>query len=78
MLSLENGKLRMVFFKGNKTSKILIKTNKTSKENNSLIKTTVHPWCSDHSTSISACEVWGARVGVHVFRRKFHTYIYLD
>ena len=26
--------------------------------------TTVHLWCGGHSTSISACGVWGARVGI--------------
>ena len=40
--------------------------------------TTAHPWCSGHSTSINACGVWGVRVGVQVFRREFHTHIYLD
>ena len=34
----------------------------------------------DHSTSISACGIWGmgVRVGVQVFRRKFYTHIHLD
>ena len=31
-----------------------------------------------HSTSISACGVWGIRVGIQVSRREFHTHIHLD
>ena len=31
-----------------------------------------------HSTSISDCGVWGVRVGIQVFKRKFHTHIHLD
>ena len=31
-----------------------------------------------HSTSISDCGVWGVRVGIQVFRRKFHTHRHLD
>ena len=26
--------------------------------------TTAHPWCDGHSTSISACGVWGVRAGI--------------
>ena len=37
-----------------------------------------YPWCDDHSTSISACEVWGARVGVQVSKREFHTHLHLN
>ena len=40
--------------------------------------TTMHPWCGGHFTSISDCGVWGARDGVQVSRREFHTHIYLD
>ena len=40
--------------------------------------TTAHPWCDGHSTSISACGVWGVRAGVQVSRREFHTHINLD
>ena len=39
---------------------------------------TSHTWCNGHSTSINACEVWGVRTGVQVFRRELHTHIYLD
>ena len=39
--------------------------------------TTVHPWYDGHSTSISVCGVWGARVRVQVFKRKLHTHIHL-
>ena len=45
---------------------------------NWLLKTTAHPWCGGHCTSINACKVWGARVEVQVSRREFHTHIYLD
>ena len=34
--------------------------------------------CSGHSISINASRVWGARVGVQVFRREVHTHIHLD
>ena len=37
-----------------------------------------HPWCDGHSTSISTCEVWGARAGVQVSKREFHTHIHLN
>ena len=37
-----------------------------------------HPWCDGHFTSINACEVWGARVGIQVSKREFHTHIHLD
>ena len=37
-----------------------------------------HLWCDGHSTSISACEVWGVRAGVQVSKREFHTYIHLN
>ena len=40
--------------------------------------TTAHPWCDGHSTSISACGVWGVRAGVQVTRRELHTYIHLN
>ena len=42
------------------------------------INTTTHFWYGDHSTSISVCRVWEARVRVQVFRREFHTHIHLD
>ena len=32
------------------------------------------PLVTDHSTSISACGVWGARAGIQVFKMEFHTY----
>ena len=36
---------------------------------------TVHPWCDDHSTSISIYEVWGARIGFKSLKRSFiHIY----
>ena len=28
--------------------------------------TTAYPWCDGHSTSISACRVWGVRARVQV------------
>ena len=31
-----------------------------------------------HSTSISACGVWGVRIGVQVSRRKLYTHIHLN
>ena len=34
--------------------------------------------CNGHSTSISVCGVWEARVGVLVSRRELHTHIHLD
>ena len=39
----------------------------------------LHP-CGGHSTSISACGIWGlgASVVVQVFRREFYTHIHLD
>ena len=39
---------------------------------------TAYPWCYSHSTSISACGVWGVRAKVQVSRMEFHTYIHLD
>ena len=39
------------------------------------INITVHTWCDGHSTSINACGVWGAKVGVQVSRRELHTHI---
>ena len=35
-----------------------------------------HPWCDGHFTSISACEVWGVRVGIQVFKRELYTHIH--
>ena len=40
--------------------------------------TIVYPWFDDHSTSISVSKVWEAKIGVQVFKRELHTYIYLD
>ena len=40
--------------------------------------TTAYPWCDGHFTSISACGVWGTRVGVQVSKRELHTHIHLD
>ena len=34
--------------------------------------------CSGHSTNISTCRVWVARVRIQVSRRKFYTHIYLN
>jgi len=31
-----------------------------------------------YDISISVCKMWEARVGIQVFRRKFHTYMHLD
>ena len=45
---------------------------------NRLLKTTAHPWCGGHFTSINACKVWGVRVEVQVSRREFHIHIHLD
>ena len=39
--------------------------------------TVAHPWFGGYSTSIYDCGVWGARAGVQIFRRKFHTHIHL-
>ena len=37
--------------------------------------TIAYPWCDGHSTSISACEVWEARVGVlNLQEGASHTY----
>ena len=44
---------------------------------NNCPKTTVHPGCSGHSTSISACEVWGDN-GRGSSLRKETLLIYLD
>ena len=40
--------------------------------------TTAQPWCDGHSTSISACGVWGVRDVVRVFRKELYTHIHLD
>ena len=40
--------------------------------------TTAYPWCGGHSTSISACRIWGARVGIQVSRKELYTHVYLD
>ena len=37
---------------------------------------TAYPWCDGHSTSISACEVWGVRDGIQIFRRELYTHIH--
>ena len=42
------------------------------------LNTTAHPWCGGHSTSISACGIWGVRAKVQISRREFHTHIHLD
>ena len=34
-----------------------------SNHNNVFKSTNAHPWCNGHTTSISACGVWGARAG---------------
>ena len=39
---------------------------------------TTYSWCDSHSTSISACRIWGINVGVQVSRKEFHTYIHVD
>ena len=38
----------------------------------------MHFWRDGHFTNISSCRMWRARVGIQVFRRKFHTHIHLD
>ena len=45
-----------------------------------MLITTAHPWCDGHSTSISACGVWGVgvRAEVQVSRRELHTHIHID
>ena len=48
------------------------------KERELMEGTTVHPWCGVHSTSINYCGVWGARVGIQVFKKEFHIHIHLD
>ena len=40
--------------------------------------TTTHSWYDGHFTSISACEVWGPKARVQIFRRELHTHIHLD
>ena len=40
--------------------------------------TTAYPWYDGHSTNISACGVWRARVEVQVSKREPHTHIYLN
>ena len=35
-------------------------------------------WRGDHSTSISAYKVWGARTEIQISKREFHTHIHLD
>ena len=45
---------------------------------NMFINITAHSWCDGHSTSISACGVWGVMIEIQVFRKKFHTHIHLD
>ena len=44
----------------------------------SSLNTTAHPWWYGHSTSMSACGVWGIRVGVQVSRSELHTHIHLN
>ena len=43
-----------------------------------FIRTIAHSWCSDHSTSISTCGMWGGRTGIQVSKREFHTNTHLD
>ena len=45
---------------------------------NFLGSTTANPWCSSYSTSINICGGVGAKVGIQVSKRKFHTHIILD
>ena len=45
---------------------------------NCVVWTTMHFWRDNHSTSINACEVWRAIVGIQVSKREFHTHIHLD
>ena len=40
--------------------------------------TTAQSWCDGHFTNISACGVWGVKVGVQVSRKELHTHIHLD
>ena len=41
-------------------------------------KNTMHPWCDNHSTSISAYRVWETRVLVQVSKKKLHIHIHLN
>ena len=43
-----------------------------------LKSTTMHLWHDNHSINISACGVWGAGVGIQVFRNELHTHIHLN
>ena len=47
----------------NKNKKIIKKKHKNTKRKKKK-RTTAHPWCGGHSTSINTCGVWGARIGV--------------
>ena len=44
----------------------------------SVIHSTAHLLCDDHSTSISVCGVWGVRARVQVYKGEFHAHIHLD
>ena len=35
-------------------------------------------WRGDHSTSINAYGVWGARIGIQISKRELYTHIHLD
>ena len=39
---------------------------------------TLQTWRGDHSTSISAYKVWGARTEIQISKRELHTHIHLD
>ena len=43
-----------------------------------VVVTTAYSWCNGHSTSITACGVWWARVRVQVSRKDLHVYKHLD
>ena len=59
--------------------KMIIIQNQWTKSRNNISNITIaYPWYDGHSISISACEVWGVRVGVQVSKREIYTHIHLD
>ena len=73
-MPITNTKLFFFFF----LKMIIIQNQWTKSRNNISNKTIAHPWYDGHSISISACEVWGVRVGVQVSKREIYTHIHLD
>ena len=43
-----------------------------------IFSTTAHSWHDIHSTSISACGVWGAKIEVQDPKREFQIHIHLN